>query len=44
MLQAIARQHDDEGAVTVRIDVGRGVAKPGDVVVHGKAFVAVLFV
>ncbi len=35
MLQAVARQHDDEGAVAVRIDVGRGVAKPGDVVVHG---------
>ncbi|CAM5620330.1 hypothetical protein SSTU70S_01056 [Stutzerimonas stutzeri] len=35
MLQAVARQHDDEGAVAVRIDVRRGVAKPGDVVVHG---------
>ena len=40
VLQAVARQHDDEGAVTVRVDIGRGVAKPGDVVVHVKAFVA----
>ncbi len=34
VFQPIARQHDHEGAFTVRVDVGRGVAKPGDVVVH----------
>jgi len=31
----LARQHHDEGAVAVGIDIGRSVAEPIDVVVHG---------
>src|SRR5690606_22153986 len=34
----VTGQHDHEGAVAVGVDVGRGVAQPVDVFVHGKAF------
>jgi hypothetical protein len=34
MLHAVARQHDDEGAIAVGIDVRRSVAKPIDVFGH----------
>src|SRR5690606_6047684 len=35
---AVAGQHDHEGAVAVGVDVGRGMAQPVDVFVHGKPF------
>ena len=31
---ALARQHDDKGAVAVSVDIGRSVAEPINVVVH----------
>src|SRR5690554_208538 len=34
MFDGVPRQHDHEGTLAVRVDVGRGIAKPADVVVH----------
>ncbi|RMU63757.1 hypothetical protein ALP29_200989 [Pseudomonas syringae pv. avii] len=34
MRNAVAGQHDDEGAIAVGIDVGRRMAKPVDVFGH----------
>jgi hypothetical protein len=34
VLNAVARKHDDEGAIPVGIDVGRRVAEPIDVIGH----------